>query len=534
MQSPVAAAALTAVLAQAVPQVSHPSHQLPVVPSGLLDKPTTLRADIAGTHDAAATSSADAQKFYDQGLTYLHHFVWIEAARSFNQALRHDRGLALAHVGLSYALAELNQSAAAREALTRARAAATSPHDRQHVLVRERQLAAEQGAPGALDSYRKAIDDALAEFPGDVELWLRRGVAEAPSPSDSGQGAPASATRYFERALSLAPDHFAAHHYLTHAYENSARTTDALRHGAAYARLAPDIPHARHMHGHNLRRVGRIREALAEFEAANTLEASYIKTEGIAPGQVWHYEHNLDLLGTSYQYAGQPSKAATSLEAAFGLPTANLVQAVNKRAWPVFLRSRGRVDEALAASAVLIAHPNSIVQALGYIERGYATLMKKQFAESAADSNRALAAMKRAPAGAGLVATAFEGLQGEFFLRTGQRDKGRQMLEAVARKERSTPGPDAWTQTLFTLEGFARAAREVGDWDFAALMAQQMVDHDPSYGGAHYALALAAERRGDQPTAQREWVLAEKYWDGAEASFPELREIRTKLGRTKP
>ena len=37
------------------------------------------------------------------------------------------------------------------------------------------------------------------------------------------------------------------------------------------------------------------------------------------------------------------------------------------------------------------------------------------------------------------------------------------MLEEVVRKKlRAAPGPDAWTQTLFTIEAIARAAREVG------------------------------------------------------------------------
>jgi hypothetical protein len=186
------------------------------------------------------------------------------------------------------------------------------------------------------------------------------------------------------------------------------------------------------------------------------------------------------------------------------------------------------VDDAIAAANVLISHPNSIVQAAGHIERGHANLMKKQFAEAAADSNRALAAMKRAPAGAGVVATAFEGLRGEFFLRTGERDKGKAMLESVAKKERSATGPDPWMQALFTLEAIARAAREIGDWEFAERMARQMVEHDGSYGGGHYALAMAAERRGDQQTAQREWTFAEKYWSSADADLPELREIRSK------
>ena len=86
------------------------------------------------------------------------------------------------------------------------------------------------------------------------------------------------------------------------------------------------------------------------------------------------------------------------------------------------------------------------------------------------------------------MANALQQLQGEFFLRTGQRDKGRATLEDVAKKARAAPGPDAWTQALFTLESIARAAREVGDWDFAAWAAGQMQEHDPNYGGTQYAL----------------------------------------------
>ena len=43
-------------------------------------------------------------------------------------------------------------------------------------------------------------------------------------------------------------------------------------------------------------------------------------------------------------------------------------------------------------------------------------LAKGQFAEAAGAANAALAAMKTAPAGAGLAAVPFEGLQGAYFL----------------------------------------------------------------------------------------------------------------------
>ena len=90
-----------------------------------------------------------------------------------------------------------------------------------------------------------------------------------------------------------------------------------------------------------------------------------------------------------------------------------------------------------------------------------------------------------------------EALQGEFRLRTAQREQGRQVMERAAQKWRSLPGPDAWTQSLFRLEALARSARQVGDWLFAARMAQLMLEHDPDYAGTHYALALVAQHDGN-------------------------------------
>jgi tetratricopeptide (TPR) repeat protein len=511
-------------------QERHAFHEIPVVPAALLERPVPLRSGIGVTHDAVTTSSPEAQKFYDQGLEYVHDYIWIEAARSFNQALRLDPNLALAYVGLSSAYTGMNQSAATRRALQRAATLAprAAEHDRVHVAIRQRQLEAEDAPQDAtkLAAYRKALDEALADFPADVELWLQRGVAESPDPADRGQGSVPSSIPYYERALTLVPDHFAAHHYLTHAYENSGRVQEALRHGAAYASQAPDVPHARHMYGHDLRRVGRIGEAIAEFEAADRLESAYFKAEDMSPEYDWHYEHNLDLLAMSYQYVGQVAKAEPLLKAAFDLPTGNLVQAFNKREWPLFLRSRGRGDEAMAAAAALITHPHAVVQAIGHIEMGHLQLLKGRFAEAAAEANAALPVVKSGAGGSGLLALPFEALQGEFFLRTGQRDKGRTMLEAMIKKARTAAGPDEWSQALFTLEAIARTARETGEWALARRVAREMLDHDPAYAGTHYAIALAAEQQGDRPAARAEFALAEQYWSNADRDLMELQDIR--------
>ena len=98
----------------------HSPHSIPSVPQALLERSVPLRTGIGRAHDDAGTKSKEAQAFYDQGLAYLLSFVWIEAARSFHEALRHDPNLALAHVGLSYCYIELSKPAEARSALAAA------------------------------------------------------------------------------------------------------------------------------------------------------------------------------------------------------------------------------------------------------------------------------------------------------------------------------------------------------------------------------------------------------------------------------
>ena len=473
-----------------------------------------------------STSSKQAQAFYDQGLAYLHSYVWVEAARSFNQALRLDPKLAMAHLGLSIAYTELNAAPAAHAALDRAKALAATDHDRRHVSARALQMAAEDAPADAakLALYRVALDEALVAFPADEELWLQRGQAESPDPAERGQGSVAGSVRFYEKALALAPDHFAAHHYLTHAYENSGRINDALAQGQTYATMAPAIPHARHMYGHDLRRVGRIDEAIVEFLAADALESSYFKVERIPVEYDWHYQHNLDLLATSYQYIGQMKQAEALLKTSFAIPSSMVGQEFNKREWPVFLRARGRAQEALAAAVIMASHRSPVVSAAGHVELGYARLALGQFKEAADEGNIALRLM-RGTEGAGLVADSLQAFQGEFLLRTGKADTGRPMLEDVVRKVRARPGPDAWAQALFTIEAIARAARDVGNWELAAWAGHQMAEHDPNYAGSHYALALVAEHKGDAAGARSERALANKYWKHAD---PDLAELRTK------
>ena len=126
---------LFAVLAVAsVAVAQHAAHAVPSIPHALLERPLTLRTGVGAVHDDAGTKSPEAQRFYDQGLAYLHNYIWIEAARSFHQALKTDPNLALAHVGLSYAYIELNKPVESKQAISAAQKSAANPATTSSVM----------------------------------------------------------------------------------------------------------------------------------------------------------------------------------------------------------------------------------------------------------------------------------------------------------------------------------------------------------------------------------------------------------------
>jgi hypothetical protein len=124
-------------------------------------------------------------------------------------------------------------------------------------------------------------------------------------------------------------------------------------------------------------------------------------------------------------------------------------------------------------------------------------------------------------------------LRGELLLRTGKREEGRAVLKEVVRAMRSAPGPDAWSQTLFRLESMARGAMEAGDWELAAFVADQMLDHDDAYGGSHWTKAQVLQHQGDKAGAARERETAQRYWKDADPDLPELQELAALQGRKK-
>jgi tetratricopeptide (TPR) repeat protein len=344
-----------------------------------------------------------------------------------------------------------------------------------------------------------------------------------------GQNGGPDTIAFYEAALALAPDEFAAHHYLAHTYETIGRPRDALAQSEIYVRMAPSIPHAHHMHGHDLRWVGRTGEAIAEFERANELEANYYRSENIPARFDWHHIHNLSLLAMSYQTLGQMKSAEKVFREAFTLPVYNDVAEFNRREWPEFLLSRGRYEEALAAAEELSNGQWPMGRFAGHTAAGQALLRLNRLDEAQSELSLAEQELEHVPSSAAAQLPDAGVLNAEIMLSQGHTEKSNAVFRDIEKKIRSVPGPDSWSEALFQLDSIARIARDAGDWELAEFTAHEMIEHDPSYAGGYYALGLVDAHRGLQSSAREQLAQAEKLWSKADPELPELAQIRQKL-----
>ena len=427
----------------------------------------------------------------------------------------------------------LSDAAAARAAIEKAQslADAVSDSERRKIQIHVLLLAwfADSGDLQKYFAYRKGITDAIAAAPHDPWLWIQRAFADEGAPHAHGQNGAADTIAFYETALGFAPDDFPAHHYLAHTFETLGRSEDALAQSEIYLRMAPAIPHAHHMRGHDLRRLGRTEEALADFQRADQLEEDYYRSEKI-PGQYdWHHVHNLNLLAMCHETLGQMKLAEKLLQEVFALPVYNDLAEFNRRAWPEFLLSRGRYDEALAAAQQLSDGQGAMARFAGHTVAGRVLLRLDRVSEAQTELSLAEQELGRLPVSVAAALPDAGLLHAELLLHQGRTDTSDRLFREIIQKVRAVPGPDSWSEALFQLESIAAMARETDHWDLTEFAARQMIEHDPTYAGGHYFLALTADHNGDARTSLEQFTLANKLWGKADADLPELVYVLKKL-----
>jgi protein-disulfide isomerase len=284
------------------------------------------------------------------------------------------------------------------------------------------------------------------------------------------------------------------------------------------------------MRGHELRRAGRIEDAIEEFRTANNLESAYYRAEHIPAQYDWHRAHNLNLLAMCHQLLGQMKVAEQLLRESFSLPGHGELAEFGRKQWPEFLLARGQAQEAFEQADILAQSPSMMARFAGHTLKGRALVAMKRVDDAQKEMDLARDALILIPASdADRLRPYSDTLRAEILLAEKKSAEGVALMKEIEQEFRASPGPDARSQALVQLDSIARWARETKEWFLAELTAEQMIEQDPSYAGGYYAKGLVAEHEGNSGLATQQFGIAEKLWGEADKDLPELVMIRNKL-----
>jgi len=292
-----------------------------------------LFAGMRPYHPSPGTSSALAQRYFEQGMTFAWGFNPAEAARSFAAAAAADPHCAACFWALAWVKgptinADMDPAAATEveAALQRAQAEAANAPARYRGLIAA--LAARHPDPAGPvneEAYAGKMRTLAQRHPRDAEIATLAAEAELNlHPYDwwetDGSAKPwtGAATDLLARALRLAPDHPGANHYWIHVMESSAHPERALASAGTLATLAPGSGHLLHMPAHIYMRVGRYADASQANEASIAADRAYLaQVDAQRAYRVGYVAHNHHFLYASAAMEGRSRAALAAAQAAY-------------------------------------------------------------------------------------------------------------------------------------------------------------------------------------------------------------------------
>lgn len=279
------------------------------------------------------TESAEAQKWFNQGLVLLYGFNHGEAIRSFTRATELDPNAAMPWWGIAYAngmhinvpqmseqqwkdsyeaaqraLAELDDETELEGALVRAVSARTAwpmppeqrPYDEAFAREMEKVHAAYPNQPDVSVQFTESL---MNLQPWDY--W---------TPEKSPKGRGADILRVLESALATDPRHPQAAHLYIHATEAGPSPEKAEPYADMLLTRVPGAGHLVHMPSHTYARVGRYADAVKSNEMAVQSDDAFLAL-GNDPGVYYVYHaHNLHFLCFAAMMEGRYEPAMDAAE----------------------------------------------------------------------------------------------------------------------------------------------------------------------------------------------------------------------------
>jgi tetratricopeptide (TPR) repeat protein len=495
-----------------------------------------------------STSSAQAQKYFNQGLNFYFGFNDGEAIRSFQAATALDPGCAMAHWGIALAsgpninYTEVPPAAAALAwkelGLAEKYADQASPVEKRLIEALSHRYANPQPQDrGPLDqAYVDAMRKVWQAYPNDPDVGalfaessmiLRGGDEWTPD------GKPLPGTEEtiatLDAVMKLNLYHPFANHLYIHALESSPHPQQAMAAADRLRDLQPGIAHNVHMPSHIDIRVGHWAEAITANLKAIAADERYRTIVGKPQGFIILYAaHNQDMLAFAAMMTGQRDLSVAHVRAMM-----NEIPEEVLKEYPIFgemfattpyevLLRFGMWDQVLAEPDA----PEFLVftRAFRHAARGIAFAAKGDTKSARAEQSAFLEASKKVPADYPFVSNTSQSilaittsmLDGEILIREGKVDDGINQLRSAVKVEDSLhygEPPDFILPVRHSLGANLIAA---GRYAEAEEVYREDLAQFPENGWSLYGLAHSLELQNRHEEAATVEARFQKVWQKAD------------------
>ena len=540
-----------------------------VVPGAQPLLPAKLMTGMGDTNMPVTTKSEQARKFFNQGISQMHSFWFLESERSFLQAAELDPDMAMAYWGISVSAAgdyrpafqllrDPNdggrgdyQAAPSGDAIQRtANGAAINGRIRAREYVqkamslrdkvtpRERMYIEAEWARRNPESktndadHIAALRRLVAAYPDDEEAKSILGLALLDG-FDSVTKEPRTNTM---EGLALLTDvaakndgHFGAHHYLIHGWEGSKTPEKAWHACERYPELVPNIPHALHMPGHIYAQSDKIDEAIRAFSSAAENELSYLKADVLYPNG--HHGHNVHFLVHALNLDGRYNDSMERVRHMMSFrETPRERSGANQRTpyrqgYYALVKTLVRFErwDAILDGKTIPAYDKPEQNSWRLWAVGLAHAAQGRVDEAKKAHGQMEEQLKSITASKRPLEIARMELDATIAARGGDAKKGWELFRKAADMEASLLYTEPPSYPRPVVEGLAMTAMAVGDYARAEQAYREALAREPGSGRAYFGMAAALRAQNKAAEAQAMSSKGLKAWDKADADLPQLR-----------
>jgi tetratricopeptide (TPR) repeat protein len=495
-----------------------------------------------------STKSAEAQKYFDQGINFYFGFNHGAALRAFQAAETLDPGCAMNYWGAALAcdgdinfpgfLPGMEDLAWKQIQLAREHAVDASPVEQALIEALASRYAEHQ--PDDRSSLDQAYADAMravwkkySNDPDVGSLFAESMMDLRPWDQWTADGRPEPGTdeilATLETVLKNTPQHPFANHLYIHAVEASSHPERAIAAADRLGNLQPGLAHEVHMPSHIYIRVGHWADAVTANLNAVAADRRYRSVFGEPKGFIVFYAaHNHQMLAYAAMMTGQKQLAVEHIRAMVqGIPEedikkyAEVVEALCAEPYEVLIRF-GLWDEILAEPD----HPEFEVftRAFRHAARGIAYAAKGDTKSARTEQSAFLEAAKLIPAEnkllnnscASVLKVVTPMLNGEILVREGDLDGGlAQLREAVAAEDAlNYDEPPGWI--LPVRHSLGANLMQAGRYAEAEQVYRADLAHLPENGWSLYGLARCLQLQGKRNEATAVEARFQKIWANAD------------------